>query len=214
MKNLKLYIQEKLIVNKGYNSNNVASKITFLSTKNRNDLLKSCEEYFNNYDYFVNASNNKVIPVIALSLGSYDDIDIYSDSDNPSAADDLTELYDELVNNIRNDIEYDEEQVELNKTDGAPLFLLSYDTYEKIINKLLDSDILNEILNLYHMTETDFFEELVYIYPGIISYISLNVALHFDCICQALNTTHGVYSYCHINDVNKFIEMISKNFEK
>ena len=88
MKQLNTYIQEKLVVNKGYNSNNAASKISFLSTKNRNDLLKSCEEYFNNYDYFVKTSNNKVIPVIALSLGSYDDIEIYSDYDNSSVSDD------------------------------------------------------------------------------------------------------------------------------
>ena len=214
MKSLTTYIQEKLVVNKNYNSNNAAYKITFLSTKNRNDLLKSCEEYFNNYDYFVNASNNKVIPVIALSLGSYDDIESYFDSDNPSVSDELETLYDKLVNIIHNDIEYDTEQVELNRTDGAPMFLLSYDTYEMLINKLLDSNIFKEILNLYHMTEKTFFETFVYIYPGIISYVSLNVSLSFNCICQALNTTNGVYSYCHINDVNKFIEMISKNLEK
>ena len=214
MKTLNTYIAEKLVVNKSYNSNNTVNKITFLSTKNRNDLLRSCEEYFNNYDYFVNTSNNKVIPVIALSLGSYDDIDIYSDSNNPSVSDDLTKLYDKLVNIIHNDIEYDEEQEQLNQTDGAPLFLLSYDTYERIINKLLDSDIFKEILNSYHMKEKEFFETFVYIYPGIISYVSLNVSLSFNCICQALNTTNGVYSYCHIKDVNKFIEMISKNLEK
>lgn len=214
MKTLIQYISEKLIVNKGYNSNNIVDKITFLSTKNRNDLLKSCGEYFNNYDYIVYTSNNKVIPVIALSLGSYNDIEIYSDSNNPSVSDDLTTLYDKLVNNIHNDIEYDEEQVELNRTDGDPLFLLSYDTYEKIINKLLDSDIFKEILNLYHMTEKSFFETFVYIYPGIISYISLNVSLYYDSICQALITKNGVYTYCDIKDVNKFIEMISKNLEK
>ena len=67
MKSLNTYVQERLIINKNYNRNNTAYKITFLSTKNRNDLLKSCKEYFNNYDYIVNISNNKVIPIIALS---------------------------------------------------------------------------------------------------------------------------------------------------
>lgn len=215
MKRLNTYIQERLIINKSYKSNNTPHKITFLSTKNRNDLIKSCAEYFNNYDYFVNTSNNKIIPVIALSLGSYDTIESYFNSGNPSVSDDLTTLYDKLVNNIHNDIEYDKEQAELNQTDGAPLFLLSYDTYEMIINKLFDSDIFKEILNLYHMTEKAFFKSFVYIHPGIISDTSDDLEhylnLSDDCICQALITNNGAYSYCDINDINKFIEMISKN---
>lgn len=162
MKSLNTCIQERLIVNKSYKSNNTACKISFLSTKNRNDLIKSCAEYFNNYDYFVKTSNNDIIPVIALSLGSYDDVENYFDSNNLSVSDDLTALYDKLVNNIHNDIEYDKEQVEINQTDRAPLFLLSYDTYEMIINKLFDSDIFKEILNLYYMTEKAFFKSFVY----------------------------------------------------
>ena len=64
------------------------------------------------------------------------------------------------------------------------------------------------------MTEKAFFNSFVYIHPGIISYISLNVSLSYDCICQALITKNGIYTYGDIKDINKFIEMISKNLEK
>lgn len=211
MKSLNTYIQEKLIVNKNYKLNLKLEKISFLDVTSQNNLIKSCEEYFKNNEYFI---KNNIIPIIALSLCSYNDMEnyLYYDDNKLIIYDKLTALYDKLYNNVNNDIEYLQDNNELNKTDGAPFFLLTYDTYKIIINKIFGSSEFKEILKLFNDTEKLFFKEKVYIHPGmlLIKDSTYNLDIDYKYICQSLTIENAIFTYGTIKDVNNFIDMCDK----